>query len=277
VDELPLVAQDPQTVMALKPEHLVQAKVTLKDGRTISVAGNIETPRPSVSLIGMDVQASPSMGSSNIQLAEQTELPHDALLTFSLRSTYPAAFTHDENIEVATADESSAVTLNLQNGGMMLANAQVAVITLNPAKAFGGSAFGPLQFRVNAKGVLGDWIPLANLVRLPTLKELKCPATAELACKLTGANLFLIDSVANDKDFAQPVKVPDGFLGSALPVPHPKSGPLYVRLRDDPSVVNPTLLTAQDIPPSSEESTRAPARNSALRSENQPGASVDEH
>jgi hypothetical protein len=166
------------------------------------------------------------------------------------------------------------VTLSFSNGGAMLENARVAVVTLNPAKAFGGSAFGPLQFRVSAKGVSGDWLPLANLVRLPTLKELKCPATAELACKLSGSNLFLIDSVSNDPQFAQSVKVPDGFLGSALPVPHPKTGSLYVKLRDDPSVINPTLLAAQDIPPTAEESTRAAVRNSSLRSENQPAAPV---
>jgi hypothetical protein len=274
VDELPMVAQDTQPVAALKPEHMIAAKVILKDGRTISVAGSIEAPRPAVSLIGMEVQGSASVGASNIQLADQSELPQDALLTFSVRSTSPAAFGRDETFEVATGDESSLVTLSFSNGGAMLENAQVAVLTLNPAKAFGGSAFGPLQFRVNAKGVAGDWLPLANLVRLPTLKELKCPATAELACKLSGSNLFLIESVSNDPQFAEPVKVPDGFLGSALPVPHPKGGPLYVKLRDDPSVINPTLLAAQDIPATAEESTRAAVRNSALRSENQPAAPV---
>jgi hypothetical protein len=223
-----------------------------------------------VTLIGMNVQGSASTSQSNIQLADQSELPLDAVMTFSVRTQSPAAFTRDQNIEVATSDESSAVTLNFSNGGLMLENAQVAVVTLNPSKAFGGSAFGPLQFRVAAKGVAGDWLPLANLVRLPMLKELKCPATPELACKLSGSNLFLIDSVSSDAQFSQAVKVPDGFLGSALPVPHPKAGQLYLKLRDDPSVVNPTLLTAQEIAPSSEDAARAAARNSALKSENQP-------
>jgi hypothetical protein len=93
---------------------------------------------------------------------------------------------------------------------------------------------------------------------------LKCPATPELACKLSGSNLFLIDSVSSDSKFSQPVKVPDGFLGSALPVPHPTSGQLYLKLRDDPSVVNPTLLTAQEVAPSGEEATRSQARSSAV-------------
>ena len=264
VDELPMVAQDTQAVAAFKPERQLSAKVTLKDGRTMMVAGSIDGARPAVSLIGMNVQGSASSIQSNIQLADQSELPLDALLTFSVRTQSPAAFTRDQSFEVATSDESSQVTLNFNNGGVVLENAQVAVLTLNPSKAFGGSAFGPLQFRILSKGAVGDWLPLANLVRLPVLKDLKCPATPELACKLSGTNLFLIDSVSGDPQFTQAVKVPDGFLGAALPVPHPKSGQLYLKLRDDPSVINPTLLTAQEIAPATEDSTRSAVRSSAV-------------
>lgn len=276
VDELPMVAQDPTAVGALKPEHGVPAKVTLKDGRIFPTVGNVETPRPAVTLLGMNVQPSASSEDSNILLAHPSELPQDAILTFSVRTQSPAAFARDENIEVTTSDESSTATLNFNNGGVMLENSQVAVATLNPAKAFGGAAFGPLQFRVNSKGVDGDWQPLANLVRLPILKDLKCPATPELACKLTGANLFLIDSIADDQQFTHPVKVPDGFLGSALPVPHPKAGSLYVKLRDDPSVINATTVTAQEIPPSPAEAARTEVRSSALPASTQPGAGASQ-
>ena len=195
VDELPMVAQDPSAVTGLKPERGIAAKVTLKDGRIFPSIGNIDAPRPAVTLLGMSVQPSVSSHDSNILLAHPSELPQDAVLTFSLRTSSPAAFVRDENIEVTTSDESSSATLSFANGGVMLENSQVAVATLNPAKVFGGAAFGPLQFRINYKGVVGDWQPLANLVRLPMLKELKCPATPELACKLSGSNLFLIDSI----------------------------------------------------------------------------------
>jgi hypothetical protein len=93
---------------------------------------------------------------------------------------------------------------------------------------------------------------------------LKCPATPELACKLSGSNLFLIDSLADDPQFTHPVKVPDGFLGAALPVPHPKGGSLYVKLRDDPSVVNATTIMAQEIPTSPDEAARTEVRSSAV-------------
>jgi len=263
IDELPMVAQDPPSVIGLKPERGIAVKVTLVDGRVFPLLGSVDAPRPAVTLLGMNVQSSPSSHDSNIQLAEPSELPQDATLTFSLRTQSPAVFAHDEYVEVATNDESSTATLSFSNGGVMLENSQVAVVTLNPAKAFGGAAFGPLQFRINSKGVAGDWQPLANLVRLPMLKDLKCPATPELACKLSGSNLFLIDSVSDDPKFTQSVKVPNGFLKSALPVPHPKNGSLYVKLRDDPSVVNTTSLAAQELPASPDEAARADARNSA--------------
>ena len=122
---------------------------------------------------------------------------------------------------MATIDDAFDASLSLANGGLALENSHVAVATFTPAKAFGASAYGPLKYRVNAKGVAGDWQPLANLVRLPMLKKLDCPATPELACKLTGSSLYLIDSVSADAQFTKPVMVPDGFLGSAMPVPHP--------------------------------------------------------
>jgi hypothetical protein len=149
--------------------------------------------------------------------------------------------------------------LSFINGGITLENTQVAVATLNPAKAFGSSAFGPLQFRVVAKGISGDWQPLGNLVRLPVLKDLACPSTPELACKLSGLNLFLVDSVSNDPGFSHPVQVPDGFLGSALPVPRPTQGGLYVKLRDNPSVINPTTVQMQQLPPPTSDLARARA------------------
>jgi len=252
-DELPMMAQDPVAAAALKPERLINGKVTLTDGRILPVSAIVDAPRPRVVLLGKSVQPSPSSLDSKIQLADPGELPQDATLTFAVRMQSPGPFTRDESIEVATADESYSTVLNFLNGGMTLENAQVAVVTLNPAKAFGPSAFGLIQFRVTAKGIAGDWQPLANLVRLPMLRDLECPATPDLACKLSGANLFLIDSVSDDPNFAHAVQVPEGFLGPALPVPHPTGGVLYVKLRDDTAVVNPTTLETQQLPASAND------------------------
>jgi hypothetical protein len=184
-------------------------------------------------------------------------------LTFSVRAKSPAEFGRDEMLQIATADGSYSTTLSLANGGITLENRSVAIASLDPAQAFGPSAFGPLQFRVVVGGVTGDWQPLATLVRLPKLHELVCPATQELACKLSGSDLFLVDSISIDPRFEHPVQVPDGFPGYDLPVPHPKHGQLFVKLRDDPGVVNLASVDTRELPPTRQEEERASARHAA--------------
>jgi hypothetical protein len=269
-DQLEMLAGNPQPLAALKQGDSVNSRVVLKDGRIFDLDALVVAPRPNVALIGKSVQLSASSGVSNIQLEGQDELPQDATLTFSVRARSPSAFALDEKIEVATADESFSTTLGFDNGGITLEDAQVAVATLDPTRAFGSSAFGPLQFRIIANGVMGDWQPLVTLVRLPVLRELKCPGTPELACKLSGSNLFLIDSIASGRDFAHPVQVPDGFPGYSLPVPHPSGEQLYVKLRDDPSVINPTLLVTQQLPSSPAEVARLASRRAAKQVNEQP-------
>jgi hypothetical protein len=262
-DELTMILANPTAAGSLKPEAVLTAHVMLKDGRQYGVNASIDAPRPSVRLLSKSVEPSVSSSDSNILLTNQDEVPQDAKLIFSLRSQSPARFARDESIEVATDDDNYVTTLSVANGGLTLEDAHVAVATLNPAKAFGTSAFGPMQFRVTANGVSGEWLPLATLVRLPVLKDLQCPATPELACKLTGSNLFLVDSLSDDPHFTHPVHVPDGFPGTTLPVPHLTDGQLYVRLRDDPTVISAARLTAQQLPPSPEELARADARHAA--------------
>ena len=256
-DTLGMVTRDTQPVATLKQGDVATAKVLLNDGRTIAVNTLISAPRPRVTLIGKSMQPSASSSESNIELANADELPQDAKLTFSVRAQTPATFVRDEQIEVAMADESASTTLSIANGGITLENSRVAVATLDPTKALGSSAFGPLLFRTVVNGVTGDWQPLATLVRLPVLRELKCPASPELACKLSGSSLFLVDAVSSDADFAHAVQVPDGFPGYSLPVPHPNNGLLYVKLRDDPTVVSRATLTTQQLPPTPEEVARA--------------------
>lgn len=271
VDELPMMAQDAQGASTLMADHAIAAKVTLTDGRVMRVPVSVDPPRPRVLLIARSVQSSPSSG-GGIQLANQDELAQDAKLTFSLRAQSPVTFAREEAIEVATVDELFSVALRLDNGGLRLEDARVVVATLDPAKAFGPSAFGPLRYRVLANGEVGDWQPLTTLVRLPALKDLQCPTSPDLACKLSGSDLFLIDSVANDPQFDRPVKVPAGFPGYALPVPHPISGRLYLTLRDNPSVINSVALEIRELPPSADEVARAVARHDAAQPENEPVA-----
>ncbi|MGH8254595.1 MAG: hypothetical protein ACRET0_00065 [Steroidobacteraceae bacterium] len=274
-DELVMQASNAQPVDALKQGNSVSARVTLKDGRAFDLDALVVAPRPSVTLIGKSVHLSSATRASNIELGAKDELPQDATLTFSVHAQTPAAFALDEKIEVATADQSFSTTLGFDNGGITLEDSQVAVATLDPIKAFGPSAFGALQFRIVADGVAGDWYPLVTLVRLPVLTDLKCPATPDLACKLSGSNLFLIDAIANDPQFAHPLQVPDGFPGYSLPVPHPNGQRLYVKLRDDPAVINPAVLVTEQLPPSPAEGARLAAqRTTAPTTDEAPPAAV---
>lgn len=246
----------------LRQAQTAKAKVILHDGRTFAVNVTVAAPRPRIELIGKSVQLSPRSNEANIKLESDNQLPQDAQLVFSVRAKSPATFGREANIEIASADEALTTMLSLANRSITLADASTAVATFDPAKAFGFSAFGPLKFRVVNQGVAGDWQPLVTLVRLPVLQALQCPA-AERSCKLTGSNLFLVDSVSGDPQFKEAVEVPAGFPGRALPVPRPGKDGLYIKLRDDPTVVNVAALVAEEPPAQSAPAASAPAAAAA--------------
>ncbi len=162
---------------------------------------------------------------------------------FFVKSEIPAKFPHDEKIEVASADGSFHTVLSLADKNLSLQDSQTAVAVLDPLKSFGDSAFGSLQFRpVAADGTAGDWQPLAHLVRVPHLKEVRCPDDPEKQCTLSGDLLYLIDSIASDPDFTHAVSVPSGFADTSLTVPRPTGTVLYIKLRDDPATINTAVL-----------------------------------
>jgi len=229
------------------------ASVTLKDGRVLPVAAEVRAPRPKMLLMSKSVKLDPNAPISMVKLGNPDELPQDAQLNFSLKAQEPETFPPAEKIEVATADDSFRVLLSIGDGNLTLQDTKTILGVLDPLRHLGPSAFGPLKFRaVSADGTEGDWQPLANLVRVPVLKEVRCVNLPQKQCVLVGEKLFLVDSVSMDPDFSSPVTVPDGFMDANLPIPVPKGRELYVRLRDDPSMVDTVVLpvvTAQ--PPTS--------------------------
>ena len=237
-DELALAAVDPAAAATLKAGDTGRAKVSLKDGRSLSLEVVVAAPRPRATLIAKSIALAPPGAGAPIELGAADELPLDARLTFSIRAQAPAQFARDEEIEIATDDDAFSVRLGLKSGGLTLENSRVAVATLDPATAFGPSAFGALKFRRVVGGVTGEWVRLATLVRLPQLQGVRCASEPQDKCDLSGTNLFLIEAVAADSDFGSPVVVPDGFPGTTLSVPHPADGRLYLRLRDDPAAIN---------------------------------------
>ena len=176
------------------------------------------------------------------QLANQDELPQDGKLLFFLKTEIPETFSRTQRIEVATSDGAYDVSLSLDDGSLVAQDAQTVMATLDPLKSFGLSAFGSLRFRAVDGNAKGDWQPLASLVRFPALKEVRCPESPDKQCVLSGANLFLISAVASDPEFKHSVPVPEGFADSTLSVPRPENSLLYLKLRDNPSSVNPATL-----------------------------------
>ena len=242
-DELNATAPESANVGDLHSGAKPAAHVKLKDGRELSVAATVEPPRPALTLISKSIEPDATAASTPIQLGGDDVLPQSARLSFSLKTQLPATFPRDEKIEIATEDESVHVFLSIAEGTLMLQDAKTVVATLDPLKSFGPSAFGPLRFRpVAANGEKGDWQPLVTLVRLPTLKALRCPHTPNQQCTLQGSSLYLLDSVSTDAQFQQSVAVPDGFAGSSLTVPRPTGTEFYVKLRDDRTAVNPVVL-----------------------------------
>jgi hypothetical protein len=241
-DQLRLTAPEPAATNTLPADDKLVAHVALKDGRDMDAQATVEPPRPKVVLISKSVQPAGASHSA-IRLANPDELPQDAQLSFFVKSEVPASFPRTEKIEVANADESEHVLLSLADANLTLQDSQTALAVLDPVKNLGPSSFGALRFRpVDAKGAEGQWQPLANLVRLPTLKDIHCPDAADKPCTLSGSKLFLIDSVAADPQFSHSVPVPDGYVNQTLTVPRPMGTLLYIKLRDDPSVVNTAVL-----------------------------------
>jgi hypothetical protein len=247
-DELTLITTDVKAAKVLKEGDASAAKVVLNDSRILNLETTVASPRPKVTLIGKSAQPSASITANNLQLSDPDELPQNEPLTFSIHAQVPAEFSGEEKIEVGTIHGAYLTTLTLSSG-LTLEDSQVAVATLDTGKAFAASAWGPLRFRVIENGVAGHWQPLATLVRLPAFGDLKCPDSPDQLCKLTGSKLFLVNAISNDPQFTHPIQVSEGFPGYFLSVPHPTDGQLYVKLHDDPSVVNSITFPAEALQP----------------------------
>jgi hypothetical protein len=226
---------------ALRPDERLVAHVALKDGRVLELPTTVDAPRPKMTLVNKSIQ--PGATETGINLGSQEELPLDGQVSFLIKTEIPAKLTRSEKIEVATADEGFSTTLSVGDASLVVRDSETLFGVFEPRKAFGPSAFGQVRFRpVAPDGAKGDWQQLATLVRVPALKEIRCPDSADKPCALSGTNLFLIDSVAADSQFTHTAPVPIGFIDSTLNVPHPGETGLYIKLRDDPTTVHTVVL-----------------------------------
>jgi hypothetical protein len=237
---LELVAENPSAISSLRPNAALSARVTLYDGRVLQVPASVEAPRPRLTLISKNLEAS---SPSPIRINNTDELPQNGRLSVFLKTEVPATLSISEKVEVATEDGSFTTVLSVAAGNLILQDANSALAAFDPLKAFGPAAFGPLHFRaVDADGAKGDWQPFAVLVRIPWLNEIRCPDDPDKSCTLRGSNLFLLDSVSADPKFHDPVSVPAGYVNDSLSVPRPNGTLLYIKLRDDPATIDTVVL-----------------------------------
>jgi hypothetical protein len=214
-----------------------EAKAKLKDGRVLTVKVAAETARPALTLVSMNASPAEESGALPVVLGGKDEIPLHGKLTFVV--TAKEAFPRTQRVEVATADAAVKTALSLADNNLVLQDEHTAVATLDPLKAFGQSAFGPLAMRPVAEdGTTGDWMRLGVLVRTPEISAINCTAADAATCTVDGNNLFLVQSFGAGKDFAKSVDVPTGFAQGEFAVPAPADGAtLYLKLRDDPGAV----------------------------------------
>jgi hypothetical protein len=282
---LPSDAPPPPTKVG---DHLT-AKVTLHDGRVLTLPVTVSTARPSVTLLSKSSQPA---GSPAITLSSADDLPLGAPLTFTLKTAQ--SFPRSGRVEVETLDGTLRSVLTLAPaGGLVLQDPHTVVATLDPLRAFGPSAFGALHIRAifppRKRGgedqtatnttaedeASSDWLPLGTLVRLPQLSTLQCPAELTASCTLSGSSLYLIDAIAPTPAFENPAHVPDGYTGSTLTVPHPAAaGTLFLKLRDDPDTVNAANIPSPTPAPRTPATARVrhPAATAASASHPAPDA-----
>jgi hypothetical protein len=208
------------------------AKVTLKDGRTTTVRATITPPRPRLELVGSHVDAPATAAKVPLALPAGLLAP-DATLTFSVRAV-GTRLTNDDAIEIATADDDATTRLTVASGKLQSLGGDVAVGSLVPRQAMGAAAIGALRMRLVQGDTLGEWQPLARVVRLPALTKVTC---GDKDCTIDGDDLFVIAGVATTPDGANPQAVPVGFVGTSLSVPRPAGNALYLKLHDAPDDV----------------------------------------
>lgn len=243
----------------VSPNDGSDATVKLKDGRTMTVKVSAEAARPGFQLLSFKATPAQQGNALPVTLGGKSDIPLEGKLTFVVQTK--DSFPRNETVEVATADGSLHTTLSMAANNLVLQDAHTAIATLDPAKAFGQSAFGKLQIRpVSADGTPGDWTPLGTLVRTPDISAVQCTTAQAPTCTLTGNHLFLVQQFGAGKAFEKAANVPTGFADDSISVPTPADGAtLYLKLRDDPeAVASVTLPTPVAQPAAPESNTPSP-------------------
>ena len=234
------------------------AEVTLKDGRRMTVAISVEEPLPVVSLVSVDAVPASTVDEFVVRLVSGQGIPLNSDLSFVIQSEN--MFPRSLSIEVATIDGSVSTMLSIANGSLILQDERTVVAAFSPLKVFGESGFGKLAMRPVAKdGTKGAWKELGTLIRTPKVTDIQCTYAGLSTCLVKGAHLFFVQSFSASKSFEHAVEVPMGFDETQFAVPAPLDrSTIYLKLRDDPSVMATISLLMERAPSERSAANRRP-------------------
>ncbi|MHA6720591.1 hypothetical protein ACX40Y_14215 [Sphingomonas sp. RS6] len=206
------------------------ARVSLDDGRTLTLPVRLAAPRPTLALIGK--RTSRPADAWRIGKADGELVASDAVLDFSIRAGDDATkFRPSDAVEVSVGE--ALATLRLSSGHGLQRESDAVLVARLDAGSFGPSVAGPLRFRLVRDGVASDWVPLGVLVRLPRIAGIDCGTPPASRCTVRGEALNLIDSIMVG---SAAIAVPQGFVGRTIELPAPASGTIGIRLRDAPDL-----------------------------------------
>ena len=268
-------------------DHLT-AQVELRDGRSLTIPVIVSAPRPIITLLSKNIQPTSSGNvslpdSNDLPLSQTltftlktpTAFPRNGEVEIetvdgTLRSVLTLApsgglLLQDPHTVVATLDplrsfgpsafgplQMRAIFPNPTPSSRNHHNAEPEHETPPPATNATDENHATAEpaptTDAEPQEPTSDWLPLATLVRLPSLVNLQCPPDSTQECTLNGSSLFLIQSISTDPAFADPIPVPDGFTGYTLSVPHPTANTLFLHLRDDPNPIDPAIVPLSSPP-----------------------------
>jgi hypothetical protein len=191
------------------------ATVTLKDGRVMTVKAVAAGDGSALQLVSFESIPYRTKDEIDVELGSRTDIPLRGTLNFVVQSK--GRFPRLQTIEIATGDRAVHTNLSLNSDSLILQDDHTAVASVDLAKVFGESAFGPLRIRaVPGDGTFWSWITLGTLVCRPHITGVHCSQEA-LTCTIEGSQLFLALAFSANEEFSNATRCRQGLMKRRSP------------------------------------------------------------
>jgi len=224
------------TPLPFKRGETMRVEFGLKDGRVLTEGATVGAPRPSAKLLSKTIEGNRDRSSVPIEAGDNDLAPLGSKLTVSIQAVAPTRFSKQTRIDIS-ADGGKSYSSVTTHSGLVLEDDQIAVAHLDTGKVFDLSTHGPLLFRISTDGDVGEWRPITNIVRYPTIESYGCDLKSGGTCWIRGENLFLIQSLSSDPAFSDCVAIPPGLTASKIEFPAHGAQKVFLRLRDQPAAM----------------------------------------